>query len=93
MLGPSEGGLGGQDAPDGVPASERNANPCGENAFFADVTTSSTFTFDKHSSKKMVFNTKTTTYTWIQFLNEMAKITTASGFKHKSIMCQQPTMF
>jgi len=93
VLGPSEGGLGGQDAPDGVPASGRNAYLSGENAFFADVTTSSTFTFYKHSLKKLVFNTKTTTYIWIQFLNEMAKITTARGFKHKSIMCQQPTMF
>ena len=40
MLGPSEGGLGGlggQDAPDGFPASGRNAYPSGANAFFADV--------------------------------------------------------
>ena len=36
MLGPSEGGLGGQDAPDGFPASGRNAYPSGANAFFAD---------------------------------------------------------
>jgi len=37
VLGPSEGGLGGQDAPDGFPASGRNAYPSGANAFFADV--------------------------------------------------------
>ena len=37
MLGPSEGGLGGQDAPDGFPASGRNAYPSGANTFFADV--------------------------------------------------------
>ena len=37
MLGPSDGGLGGQDAPDGFPASGRNAYPSGANAFFADV--------------------------------------------------------
>ena len=37
MLGPSEGGLGGQDAPDGFPASGRNAYPSGAKAFFADV--------------------------------------------------------
>ena len=37
MLGPSQGGLGGQDAPDGFPASGRNAYPSGANAFFADV--------------------------------------------------------
>jgi len=36
VLGPSEGGLGGQDAPDGFPASGRNAYPPGANAFFAD---------------------------------------------------------
>ena len=36
MLGPSEGGLGGQDAPDGFPASGRNAYPSGASAFFAD---------------------------------------------------------
>ena len=36
MLGPSEGGLGGQDAPDGFPASGLNAYPSGANAFFAD---------------------------------------------------------
>jgi len=35
VLGPSEGGLGGQDAPDGFPASGRNAYPPGANAFFA----------------------------------------------------------
>jgi len=39
VLGPSEGGLGGQDAPDGFPASGRNAYPSGANAFFADVPT------------------------------------------------------
>jgi len=37
VLGPSEGGLGGQDAPDGFPASGRNAYPSRANAFFADV--------------------------------------------------------
>ena len=37
MLGPSEGGLGGQDVPDGFPASGHNAYPSGANAFFADV--------------------------------------------------------
>ena len=37
MLGPSEGGLGGQDAPVGFPASGRNAYLSGANAFFADV--------------------------------------------------------
>ena len=37
VLGPSEGGLGGQDAPEGFPASGRNAYPPGANAFFADV--------------------------------------------------------
>ena len=37
MLGPSEGGLGGQDAPDGFPASGRNAYPPGAHAFFADA--------------------------------------------------------
>ena len=36
MLGPSEGGLGGQDDPDGFPASGRNAYPSGAKAFFAD---------------------------------------------------------
>jgi len=36
MLGPSEGGLGRQDAPDGFPVSGRNAYPSGANAFFAD---------------------------------------------------------
>ena len=36
MLGLSESGLGGQDAPDGFPASGRNAYPPGANAFFAD---------------------------------------------------------
>ena len=36
MLGPSEGALGRQDAPGGFPASGRNANPSGANAFFAD---------------------------------------------------------
>jgi len=36
VLGPSEGGLGGQDAPDGFPASGRNAYPPGANTFFAD---------------------------------------------------------
>ena len=37
MLGPSEGGLGGQDAPDGFPASGHNAYLSGANTFFADV--------------------------------------------------------
>jgi len=37
VLGPSEGRLGGQDAPDGFPASGRNAYPSGANAFFADA--------------------------------------------------------
>jgi len=37
VLGSSEDGLGGQDAPDGFPASGRNADPSGANAFFADV--------------------------------------------------------
>ena len=37
MLWPSEGGLGGQDAPDRFPASGRNAYPSGANAFFADT--------------------------------------------------------
>ena len=37
MLGPSEGGLGGLDAPDGFPASGRNAYPSGANAFFSAV--------------------------------------------------------
>jgi len=36
VLGPSEGGLGGQDAPDGFPASGRNADLSGATAFFAD---------------------------------------------------------
>ena len=37
MLGLSEGGLGRQDAPDGYPASGRNAYPSRANTFFADV--------------------------------------------------------
>jgi len=37
VLGPSEGGLGGQDALDGFPPSGRNASTSGANAFFADV--------------------------------------------------------
>jgi len=37
VLGPSEGGLGGQDAPDGFPGSGRNAYPSGANPFFADA--------------------------------------------------------
>jgi len=36
LLGASEGGLGGQDAAGGFPASGRNAYPSGPNAFFAD---------------------------------------------------------
>jgi len=38
LLGPSEGALGGQDAPGGFPASRRNAYPSGANTFFSDVT-------------------------------------------------------
>ena len=38
-MGPSEGGQGRQDAPDGVPVSGRNAYPAGANGFFADVDT------------------------------------------------------
>jgi len=37
LSGPSEGALGGQDAPGGFPASRRNAYPSGANAFFADA--------------------------------------------------------
>ena len=37
MLGPSESGRGGPDAPDGFPASGSNAYPSGANGFFADV--------------------------------------------------------
>ena len=37
MLGPSEGGLGGQDSPEGFPASGRNAYPSGVNAFFTNA--------------------------------------------------------
>ena len=37
MLEPSEGRLGAQDAPDGFPASGRNAYLSGANTFFADV--------------------------------------------------------
>jgi len=37
VLGPSEGGLGGQEATDGFPVSRRNAYLSGANAFFADV--------------------------------------------------------
>jgi len=33
VLGPSEGGLGGQDGSDGFPASGHNAYPSGENPF------------------------------------------------------------
>ena len=36
MLGSSEGGFGGQDAPDGFPASGRNVYQSGANPFFAD---------------------------------------------------------
>jgi len=36
VLGPSECRLGGQDAPDGFPASGRNPYLFGANAFFAD---------------------------------------------------------
>jgi len=39
----------------------------------------------------MVFNTRTTTHHWIQFLNEMAEI--ATSFERQLIICQQPTMF
>jgi len=45
VLGPSEGGLGGQDAPDGFPASGCNAYPSGANAFFADASTKVWITF------------------------------------------------
>jgi len=37
VLGPSEGALGAQDAPDGFPASGRNGYPSGANPFFADA--------------------------------------------------------
>jgi len=37
VLGPSEGGLGGQDALDGFPPSGRNSYTSGVKAFFADV--------------------------------------------------------
>jgi len=37
VLGPSEGGLGGQDVPDGFPPCGRNTYPSGANAFFADA--------------------------------------------------------
>jgi len=37
VLGPSDGGLGGQDAPDGFPASGCNAYPSRAKAFFADA--------------------------------------------------------
>ena len=37
MLRPSEGGLGGQEATDGFPASGRNAYLSGSNPFFADA--------------------------------------------------------
>jgi len=43
VLRPSEGGLGGQDAPDGFPASGRNAYPSRANTFFADVLVSIVF--------------------------------------------------
>jgi len=36
VLGPSEGGLGGQDAPDRFSPSRRNAYTSGANDFFAD---------------------------------------------------------
>jgi len=47
VLGPSEGGPGGQDAPDGFPASGRNAYPSGAKAFFADVNIPPSQEFDK----------------------------------------------
>jgi len=37
VLGPSEGGLGAQDGPDGFPVSGCNAYSSGANSFFADV--------------------------------------------------------
>jgi len=37
VLGTSEGGLSGQDAAGGFPASGRNAYPSGANPFFADA--------------------------------------------------------
>jgi len=37
VLGPTEGGLGGLNAPDGFHASGRNAYPSRANAFFANV--------------------------------------------------------
>ena len=64
MLGPSEGGLGGQDAPDRFPASRRNAYPSGANAFFADVPplhTYNSFTTDS----RFDFNTLNDTNTSI----------------------------
>jgi len=39
VLGPSEGGQGGQDAPDGLPGSGRNAYPSAAKAFLAAVVT------------------------------------------------------
>jgi len=48
VLGPSEGGLGGQDAPDGFAASGRNAYPSGANAFFADVVSPATTNAYEH---------------------------------------------
>ena len=37
VLGPSAGGLGGQDALDGFPALRRNPYPSGANTFFTDI--------------------------------------------------------
>jgi len=51
VLGPSEGGLGGLDAPDGFPASGCNAYPSGANAFFADA--GATFTIAEPRSRSV----------------------------------------
>jgi len=37
VLGPAEGGLSGQDAPDGCPAAGRNPYPSGANTLCCDV--------------------------------------------------------
>ena len=47
MLGPSEGGLGGQEATDGFPASGRNAYPSGANIFFPDASSNGEETLTK----------------------------------------------
>ena len=48
MLGPSEGGLGGQEATDRFPASGRNAYPSGANAFFADDVVAHLVAYGRH---------------------------------------------